>query len=108
MNFNEYQIKSRKFAIYRKKNNNLIYPLLGLIGESGEIAEKIKRVIRGDTKFDKKLQIETAKELGDVLWYLSQLASELNIKLEDVANNNIKKLESRKERNKIKGKGDNR
>ncbi len=109
MNFKEYQEKSRKTAIYPKAGENFIYPTLGLSGEAGEVAEKIKKVLRdenGIVSEDKKIEIE--KELGDVLWYVSQLASELNLSLEEIAEKNIEKLYSRMDRNKLKGDGDNR
>ncbi len=109
MNFNEYQQKSRQTALYPNKDNNFIYPTLGLVGEAGEVAEKIKKVIRdndGIITSEKKEEIK--KELGDVLWYVSNLAYELNIELEDVAQGNIEKLFSRMERDKLHGDGDNR
>ena len=109
MDFKEYQEKSRKTAIYPNLGNNYIYPTLGLLGESGEIADKIKKVIRDDNSIispEKKEEIK--KELGDVLWYLAQISSELNIDLEEVAKKNIEKLYSRLERGVIGGSGDNR
>ena len=109
MNFEEYQKESRKTAEYPDKDNNYIYPVLGLTGEAGEVAEKIKKVIRNDKGImseDKKIEI--AKELGDVLWYIAQLATELGLKLEDVAKGNIEKLRSRQERGVIASEGDNR
>lgn len=109
MNFNDYQKKARETAIYPKIGKNYIYPVLGLAGEAGEVAEKFKKIIRDDggkINDEKKLEIE--KELGDVLWYVSQIAAELKIDLESVAKTNIKKLESRQKRNCIKGQGDNR
>jgi NTP pyrophosphatase (non-canonical NTP hydrolase) len=109
MNFKEYQKKSRKTAIYPNADNNFIYPTLGLAGEAGEVAEKIKKVIRdknGVIDDEKKKEIE--KELGDVLWYVSQLASELGLSLEEVADKNIEKLYSRMDRGKLGGDGDNR
>ncbi|MGI6341259.1 MAG: nucleoside triphosphate pyrophosphohydrolase family protein [Minisyncoccales bacterium] len=109
MNFNEYQQKARQTAIYPNKDNNFIYPTLGLVGEAGEVAEKIKKVIRDNNGIitqEKKEEIK--KELGDVLWYIANLAYELNIDLEDIAEGNIEKLFSRMERNKVHGDGDNR
>ena len=109
MNFNEYQIKARETAVYPNINSNFIYPTLGLVGEAGEVAEKIKKVIRdnnGIISEEKKEEIK--KELGDVLWYVANLAKELDIDLDDVAQGNIEKLFSRMERNKIHGDGDNR
>jgi NTP pyrophosphatase (non-canonical NTP hydrolase) len=109
MTFAEYQIKSRKTAMYPNLNNNFIYPTLGLSGEAGEVAEKIKKIIRDKSSIvsedDKK---EIQKELGDVLWYVAQLATELNLNLDEVAQNNIDKLYSRLERGAISGNGDNR
>lgn len=109
MTFEEYQIASRKTALYPNTSHNFIYPTLGLVGEAGEIAEKIKKVMRdeGSVISDEKKQ-EIGKELGDVLWYISQLASELELKLEDVATGNIQKLYSRMERGVLHGSGDNR
>jgi len=109
MTFKQYQKLSRKTAIYPYKNKNFIYPTLGLCGGTGEIAEKIKKVLR-DNKgvLDKEKKEELKKELGDVLWYLSQLATELHLSLEEIASLNIKKLYSRLERNKLSGSGDNR
>ena len=91
------------------KGNNFIYPVLGLCGESGEIAEKIKKVIRdeGGVASDLKKE-EIKKELGDVLWYISQIATELGLSIDAVAKVNIEKLQSRMERNKISGSGDDR
>lgn len=109
MNFNQYQKESRKTAIYPKKGKNFIYPTLGLVGEAGEVAEKIKKVLR-DHKgiIDKERREELKKELGDVLWYLAQIATELNISLEEIAKENLKKLKSRQKRKKLHGCGDNR
>jgi len=109
MNFKEYQEKSRKTAVYPNQGKNFIYTTLGLVGESGEIAEKIKKVIRdGDGSITDEKREELNKELGDVLWYLSQMATELKLSLDDIAEKNIKKLYSRKERGKLHGDGDNR
>lgn len=109
MNFEEYQTKSRKTALYPDLGNNFVYPTLGLAGEAGEAADKIKKVIRDDGGvINEKKRIEMVKELGDVLWYLAQLATELDLKLDDIAEKNIEKLYSRLERGKIHGSGDNR
>ena len=109
MNFEEYQKKSRKTALYPDAGSNFIYPTLGLAGEAGEVAEKIKKVLRddgGEVLPEKKNEIE--KELGDVLWYVAQIASELGLELDVVAEKNIEKLYSRMERGKLQGSGDNR
>lgn len=109
MNFDEYQKKSRKTAIYPDAGNNFIYPTLGLSGEAGEVAEKIKKVIRDKGgKIDEETREAIKKELGDVLWYVSQIATELNISLEEAASGNISKLYDRMERGKLGGNGDNR
>jgi len=109
MNFEKYQKESRKTAIYPNLGKNMVYPTLGLNGESGEVAEKVKKVIRDkDGHFDSKTKTEIKKELGDVLWYLSQIATELDIPLEDVAKENLKKLSSRQKRGRLHGEGDNR
>lgn len=109
MNFEEYQKESRKTALYPNSGENFIYPTLGLSGESGEVAEKIKKVIRDkDGVIDEVTRGEIKKELGDVLWYLSQIASELKLSLDDVATCNIEKLQSRMQRNVLHGNGDNR
>lgn len=109
MTFEEYQKKSRETAIYPDAGKNFIYPTLGLAGESGEVAEKIKKVLR-DKKgvVDEETKIEIAKELGDVIWYLAQISTELGLSLEKIASQNIEKLQSRKARGVLSGGGDNR
>lgn len=109
MDFTEYQKLSRKTAIYPNAGSNYVYPTLGLSGESGEVAEKIKKAIRdenGVISESRKKDIE--KELGDVLWYVSQIASELGLSLDGIAKLNIDKLYARMERNVLAGSGDNR
>ena len=101
--FREYQIKAVSFAIF-PATHKVLYPTFGLCGEAGEIAEKVKKQVR-DNNFNRH---EVAKELGDVLWYLANLANDIGYNLDEVANINIEKLTSRKERNKIQGSGDNR
>ncbi|PIR66911.1 MAG: hypothetical protein COU51_01235 [Parcubacteria group bacterium CG10_big_fil_rev_8_21_14_0_10_36_14] len=109
MEFNDYQQKSRKTAIYPDLGNNHIYPTLGLMGEAGEIAEKVKKIMRDDGGLISEEKKELlSKELGDVLWYLTQLATEFNLSLDEIANQNIEKLYSRMERNQLHGSGDNR
>jgi NTP pyrophosphatase (non-canonical NTP hydrolase) len=109
MTFEEYQKLSRQTAFYPDAGNNYIYPLLGLNGETGEVAEKFKKIIRDKNGvISAEDKIEISKELGDVLWYLAQIASELKLPLEDVAAMNIKKLQDRKSRNVLSGNGDNR
>ena len=80
------------------------YLALGITGEAGEIADKIKKKER-DGELDEE---DLSKEIGDVLWYLSQLASQLDRDLGEIAEENIEKLQDRDERDKISGSGDNR
>ena len=109
MNFEEYQKKSRETAAYPNPGNNFFYPTLGLAGEAGEVAEKVKKVHREKNNiFSDEDKQEVAKELGDVLWYVAQLATELGLSLDDVAEKNIEKLFSRKDRGMLHGNGDNR
>lgn len=109
MEFKEYQKKSRQTAIYPQAGENFVYPTLGLTGEAGEVAEKIKKVIRDkEGVVDKETRQAIEKELGDVLWYVAQIATELKLSLDKIAQINIKKLTSRMERGKIKGNGDDR
>ena len=111
MNFKEYQKEQMKLAIYPREDwiAKFAYVSLGLIGEAGEVSEKVKKGIRKNKFeyiYDNKEEI--AKELGDVLWYISALSHELGYDLEEIANMNIAKLKDRDARNKIDGEGDNR
>lgn len=109
MNFEEYQKKSKETAIYPDVGNNIAYPTLGLSGEAGEISNKVKKIFRDDGGVISDVHREDlTKELGDVLWYVAQLASELNLDLEEIAEKNIERLFSRKERGVLAGSGDNR
>ena len=109
MDFKTYQKKARETAQYPNLGSNNIYPTLGLVGEAGEVAEKVKKVIRDKNGvFDKESKNGIKKELGDVLWYLSNLCSEFDFKLEDVALLNWKKLNDRVAKGKISGSGDDR
>lgn len=106
MTLNEYQKKARVTAIY---SDPVIYPTLGLAGETGEVAEKVKKVLRDSSGyFSAVKKEEIKKELGDVLWYLANLAEDLGITLDDVAQLNIDKLYDRKDRGVLGGSGDNR
>ena len=98
MSFEEYQRLVRKSAVYPKVNSlGFIYPAFGLLGKTGEIAEKIKRILRDKngivSQEDKEL---IAQELGDVLWYLAVLATEFDLSLEVIAELNILKLSKKK------------
>ena len=106
MNFSEYQKKANATAIYDSKFS-ILYPTLGLAGEAGEVAEKVKKIIRDNKSIVDERQ-DVAKELGDVLWYVAAVARDIGYSLEVIAEMNIEKLESRKERGTLQGNGDNR
>lgn len=90
-------------------NPELMSKILGLSGETGEVLEKFKKIIRDKNgKFDNDDVKEIVKELGDVLWYVSAISKYLGVTLEEVAINNLDKLNSRKNRGELKGSGDNR
>ena len=118
--FDKYQALARKTAIY-PPSHKVVYPALGLAGEAGEVAEKVKKRIRDHSSsrlgpwlspsgptYDPDLIASMTLELGDVLWYVSSIASDLGIKMSDVASANVEKLASRQQRNKLGGSGDNR
>ena len=109
MDFKTYQKQARLTAQYPNLGSNNIYPTLGLVGEAGEVAEKVKKVIR-DKKgiFDDESKEGIKKELGDVLWYLSNLCNEFDFELEEVALQNLEKLKLRAAKGKISGSGDDR
>ncbi len=115
MSLDFFQHEAKKFAIYKKNlsdDNNLIYPVLGLLSESGEVADKFKKIMR-DTKLPLRslpmpTKTEIAKELGDCLWYIALIADELEFDLSEVAEGNLDKLNSRRNRSKLTGSGDNR
>ncbi|MEY3735194.1 MAG: hypothetical protein RLZZ624_252 [Cyanobacteriota bacterium] len=109
MDLNQYQRLSRATARYPDAGSNPIYPTLGLCGEAGEVADKVKKVLRDrDGVFDTEVLQSLALELGDVLWYVAQLATELELDLETIAAANLEKLRSRAARNVISGSGDDR
>ena len=109
MDFATYQRRSRETARYPDVDTNPIYPTLGLCGEAGEVADKVKKVLRdqGGT-FDADSLDGLRLELGDVLWYVSQLATELHLSLDEIAEANLAKLASRVARDVIAGSGDRR
>jgi NTP pyrophosphatase (non-canonical NTP hydrolase) len=109
MALNDYQKAAQKTAVYPGKGKDLSYPALGLNGEAGDVADKLKKVIRDNHgEFDCERREAIAYELGDVLWYVSELAFELGYTLESIAVMNIEKLASRARRGLIGGEGDNR
>ena len=109
MDLDTYQLRARKTALYPNLGSNFIYPTLGLVGESGEVAEKVKKVLR-DNKgiFDDKSKEAIKKELGDVLWYIANLCYEFNFSLDEVASVNLEKLKKRASKGNIAGSGDDR
>ena len=109
MNFTEYQAAALETAVYPDRGENLYYPAIGLNGEAGEVAEKVKKLMRdhGGVLTDEYAE-SIAKELGDCLWYISEVATQIGASLEAIAQMNIDKLESRKVRGKIQGEGDYR
>lgn len=105
---NEYQQAALETAIYPDEQR-VIYPSLGLAGEAGEVADKVKKVLRDNgSVFDEDRRSAIAQELGDVLWYVSVLARDLGYDMEEIAYLNIAKLKSRQERGTLHGSGDNR
>lgn len=108
MNLADYQVKASETAVYnRPKGLEWFYPVLNLGGEAGELQSKFSKVVRGDVKLWNILD-DISDELGDVLWHVSQIATELGISLDDIALNNLAKLEDRKKRGKLMGSGDKR
>ena len=105
-NLNNYQMQARTFAVY-PEHMKVTYPTLGLTGEAGEVADKVKKIYR-DGRDDAEFRGEIAKEIGDVLWYCAVLADDLGFSLQQVAEMNIYKLKSRKAAGKIGGSGDDR
>ena len=109
MDLNDYQTSALKTAIYPNMGANFAYPALGLVGEAGEVADKLKKVIRdNDGVLTDTVRDAVAKEIGDVLWYVSVLAYEMDYDLNSIAQINLDKLASRQERGVLSGSGDNR
>jgi NTP pyrophosphatase (non-canonical NTP hydrolase) len=107
--FSEYQERSRATAVYPDAGSNIVYPALGLCGEAGETAEKVKKAIRDDAgTLTQERRAAIAAELGDVLWYAAQLATEAGLDLEEIAEANLEKLASRQRRAVLHGSGDER
>ena len=113
MEFNSYQEEARKYDLFKPTGDyntiSFVEKVLGLAGEAGETADKVKKVLRDNGgEFSDVDKGEVVKELGDVLWYLAAISTYLKVDLEDVARCNLEKLESRKQRNLLHGEGDNR
>jgi NTP pyrophosphatase (non-canonical NTP hydrolase) len=107
MELNEYQRLAHRTALY-PIDAGITYTVLGLVNESGEVAGKLKKWIRGDIPDGPNLTDILEAELGDVLWYLAETCTLLNLDLQQVAYNNIEKLSDRANRDVIRGSGDNR
>ena len=103
---NNYQMQARKFAIY-PEDMQIMYPALGLAGEAGEVADKVKKIYRDD-RTDARFLAEIAKEIGDVMWYCATLADDLGFDLQQVAEMNIYKLQCRRVKGALTGDGDDR
>ncbi len=110
MKFDDYQKQAIGTALNPTRDfNALMYRTLGLVGEAGEVAEKVKKILRDkDGQMSAEDKAEIIKELGDVLWYLQALADMLEVPLSQVAEQNLEKIQSRKARGVTKGSGDNR
>jgi len=105
MDFDDYQSLAKTTAVYPRKHK-VTYPMLGLAGEVGELLNKYKKTLRGDIKGISKE--DALGELGDILWYVSAICTDLDLRMMEVAGKNIDKLLKRKVEDKIKGSGDNR
>lgn len=107
--FADYQHASRKTWNLVAMDHPIVYPTLGLVNEAGELAGKVKKIFRDKNGIIGPEERDALKyELGDVLWYLTQICTELDLTLEEVASANLEKLSSRLERNRIQGDGDYR
>ena len=103
MNMNDYQNQAATTAIY-PASVQVLYPTLGLAGEAGEVANKVKKIVR-DGKLDKEA---IGSEIGDCLWYIAAICKDLGLKMEDVAQANLDKLRQRQEKGTLSGSGDTR
>jgi NTP pyrophosphatase (non-canonical NTP hydrolase) len=108
MDFDDYQIAARSTAIYAPQHR-ITYPALGLAGETGEVVEHVKKMLRdGAGVMDDERREKLKKEIGDVLWYVANLAADLDLSLNEIAETNIAKLKSRQERGVLHGAGNDR
>lgn len=113
MNFDEYQERSAQYDLAKKtsdlKDAGFIEKVLGLVGEAGETADKIKKLLRDkDGKYTETDRQEVSKELGDTLWYIASIARYFDVALSEIASQNLAKLDNRRQHNKLHGEGDNR
>ena len=110
IDFTSYQQGAMRTAVYPKRGEgNWTYPALGLAGETGEICEKLKKAIRDDGgRISPERLRDLARELGDVLWYIAALCTELGLSMQEVAEQNLAKLRARQESGQLHGSGDHR
>lgn len=110
MTLDKYQEETDKTATYPKDTvlSALTYTALGCAGEAGELANKVKKIIRGDHKLTFEVRLAILNEIGDVLWYCAQIARTLDASFASIAEANLAKLEKRFKEGKIMGEGDNR
>ncbi len=113
MDLDKYQKRAAKYDLFETtvdlKSPGFLEKILGLTGEAGEAADKVKKILRDKGGYaSEEDKAELVKELGDVLWYVANVARYLDTDLSEIAKGNINKLESRRKRNKLHGEGDNR
>jgi NTP pyrophosphatase (non-canonical NTP hydrolase) len=109
VDFEAYQRRAMSTAVYPHRGRNLAYPALGLNGEAGEVAEKVKKIIRDrNGELDEAARQALKKELGDVLWYVAAMCTEAGLNMAEVASENLAKLQDRKARDMLHGSGDDR
>lgn len=109
LTLNDYQKSALKTTRGHDQPDELFHLLLGLVGETGEVAEKFKKLVRDKGGDLEKLDREDiTKELGDILWYLAVLSDFLGVPLEEIGDKNLKKLADRQKRGVLQGSGDNR
>lgn len=106
--FDDYQVAAAKTAVYPEQTK-VVYPALGLAGEAGEVANKVKKIFRDDDMVvTDKRTAQIRKEIGDVMWYVATLCTDLGLNLGDVCRENAAILASRQERETLQGDGDER
>lgn len=106
MDFNEYQAKARETAVY-PIDTRIFYPALGLSGEVGEVCNLIKKIYRDDNGvITDERRTKLKDEISDTFWYLASLCSDLGFNMSDIAQYNIEKLQSRKQKGTLKGSGE--
>lgn len=109
LTFGDYQKAAARTAVYPHQGANIMYPVLGLVNEAGEVAGKLKKVLRDRGGcLDAERRADILMELGDVLWYAAAICTELGVSLESVAQSNLDKLASRAARGVLRGDGDAR